>query len=120
VVVQKGAVYLLVGVLGHTSEEVEATGVVDESELVLGSEQSHVLNNNNNNNNNRNEHTRMRIRTHCWRERGGGARTSAPESASFSHFMATPAVKSVLTIERRSVCVGRSELSGWVMWQDVC
>jgi hypothetical protein len=44
VVVQKGAVYLLVGVLGHTSEEVEATGVVDESELVLGSEQSHVLN----------------------------------------------------------------------------
>ena len=43
VAVQEGAVYLLVGVLGHTSEEVEATGVVDESELVLGSEQSHVL-----------------------------------------------------------------------------
>jgi hypothetical protein len=45
---KKGAVYLLVGVLGHTSEEVEATGVVDESELVLGSEQSHVLNNSDN------------------------------------------------------------------------
>jgi hypothetical protein len=35
--------YLLVGILSHASEEVEAARVVHKGELVLGCEQRHVL-----------------------------------------------------------------------------